>query len=77
MENNKGFEYQLLDRMKDDCNYYLKVGNRQAKHLWGHNEVDHIAKMKELWNQFKDDEKPEWLTFKQISDFEKEMTNQS
>lgn len=65
--------YRFLSRMKSDCEYYLGYGNRQPKHLWGCNEVDHIAYMKALWNSFADSEKPEWLTYEQLLDYEKKM----
>ena len=28
------FNYQMLDRMKSDCEYFLGAGNRNPKHLW-------------------------------------------
>lgn len=67
------FKYMLLDRMKQDCNYYLGNGNRLAKYLWVENEAEHIENMKALWNSFPEDAKPEWLTMEQIEEFEKEM----
>lgn len=65
------FKYQLLDRLKSDCEYFLKAGNRNEKHLWAGNVDDQIAKMKELWNSL--EEKPEWLTMEDIENYEKEM----
>ena len=47
-DDSYSFEYQLLDRLKTDCNYYLGNGNRCEKHLWAGNVKDQIAKMKEL-----------------------------
>ena len=38
------------------------------------NEVNHIARMKELWNGFPTDQKPEWLTWEQLLQYEKVMT---
>lgn len=67
------FKYMLLDRMKQDCNYYLGNGNRLKKYLWANDEKEHIENMKALWNSFPDEEKPEWLTMKQIETYEKEM----
>lgn len=67
------FKYMLLDRMKQDCNYYLGNGNRLKKYLWANDEKEHIENMKELWNSFPDEEKPEWLTMEQIETYEKEM----
>ncbi len=68
------FNYQLLSRLQMDCNYYLGNGNRSEKHLWAGSVADQIEKMKELYNWFSDDKKPEWLTLDDISKFEEEMT---
>jgi len=68
------FKYQLLDRMKSDCLYYLGNGNRNNIHLWCvGNEEKHIDYMKELWNSFPTDKKPEWLTYNDITNFERQM----
>jgi len=67
------FDYQMLGRLQSDCDYYLGYGNRYAKNLWAGNEADQIAKMKELWSSFAEDQKPEWLTWEQILQYEKEM----
>ena len=65
MENNREeFIYQLLDRMRSDCEYYLGYGNRQSKWLYGKNPTDHIQIMKELFNKLP--ETPEWLTMEDI-----------
>lgn len=71
---NDSFKYMMLDRMKQDCNYYLGNGNRLKKVLWANDEKEHIENMKALWNSFPDDAKPEWLTIEQIEEYEKEMT---
>ncbi|MDD9309811.1 hypothetical protein PUS82_00500 [Cytobacillus firmus] len=65
------FNYQLLGRLRSDCEYYLGYGNRNVKNLWANNEKEHIEKMKELYNSFSDDEKPEWLSYEQILQYEK------
>ncbi len=67
------FRYMLLNRMQCDCEFYLGYGNRNADHLWAANEVEQIVLMKELWNSFPQNEKPQWLSWEQILDFEKEM----
>lgn len=69
------FNYQLLGRLRSDCEYYLGNGNRNVKHLWANNEKEQIEKMKELYNSFSDNEKPEWLTYEQILQYEKLMQN--
>ena len=70
---NSEFEYMMLDRLKHDCDYYLGYGNRCAKHLWANTEKEHIEYMKQLWNGFSDVHKPEWLTWEQILEYEKQM----
>lgn len=67
------FKYQMLDRLRCDCNYFLGYGNRSENHLWSGNVADHIADMKALWNSFPESEKPEWLTMEQIEEYEKQM----
>ena len=66
------FEYQLLSRLKADCEYYLKWGGRSVTHLWAGNVEAQIAKMKELWNVL--ETKPRWLTMEQINEYERQMT---
>ena len=67
------FNYMLLDRLKTDCDYYLGNGNRNKKYLWAGDEKKQIEKMKELYNSFSDDDKPEWITLENIEKYEKEM----
>ena len=58
------FRYQMLDRMKQDCEYFLGHGN----------VADHIEYMKALWWSFPESGKPEWLTLEEIKDYERRMT---
>ena len=67
------FNYMLLSRLQMDCNYYLGNGNKYKGHLWAKDEQKQIDKMKELYNSFKEDKKPEWLTYEQILEYEKLM----
>lgn len=67
------YNYQLLDRLRSDCEYYLGNGNRCEKHLWAGDVPSQIEKMKELYNGFEDNKKPEWLTWEQIIEYEKKM----
>lgn len=73
LQKDDKFRYRLLSRMKSDCEYYLGNGGRHPKHLWADNEVEHIAYMKALWKSFGDNDKPEWLTFEQILDYEQKI----
>ncbi len=72
-ENPNRFNYQMLDRLRCDCEYYLGNGNRNERHLYYKNEQEHIDEMKKLYNSFPKDEKPEWLTWEQILKYEKAM----
>lgn len=67
------YKYMLMDRMKQDCKYFLGNGNRCNKHLWADSPEEQIELMKLLWNSFPADKKPEWLTMEDIDNFAKEM----
>lgn len=66
-------DYMLLDRLRQDCDYYLGNGNRHPKHLWAGDEKKQIEKMIELYNSFTEEEKPEWIDLDDIKDYAKEM----
>lgn len=70
-DNSYKFDYQLLDRHKQDCEFFLGHGNRQEKYLWGKTVDEHITNMRELYAKLP--QKPEWLTEEQIDDYEKCM----
>lgn len=44
--------YQMLDRMRADCEYFLGPGTRLNKYLWAGDPQMQIACMKALWNSF-------------------------
>ena len=69
LEHNQ--EYQLLDRLRSDCEYFLGAGNRAEKHLWAGSVRAQIAKMRELYDTLP--EKPEWLTKETIDDYAERM----
>ena len=77
-DRNKNYEsdYMLLGRLVQDCKYYLGNGNRFDGNLWAGSVDKQIAKMKELWNKFPEDMKPEWLSMEDIKNYEKEMTTE-
>ncbi|RQR65645.1 hypothetical protein DIE18_04135 [Burkholderia sp. Bp9125] len=70
-DNEALFNYQVLGRLQQDCDYYLGHGNRAKKHLWAGDEAAQIAKMKEIYEGLS--EKPEWLTLEQIAQYEAAM----
>ena len=63
--------YQLLSRLKADCDYFLGAGGRAEKHLWAGNVREQIAKMRELYNALPDE--PEWLTKEDIDLYAQRM----
>lgn len=63
----------LLDRMIQDCKYYLGFGDRLKKFLWAHDEAEQIKLMRALYDSFPEEEKPEWTTMEDIKEFEKKM----
>ena len=73
VDENKRFQYQMLDRLSSDCDYYLGYGNRSPRILFTSDEKKHIDAMKNIWNSFAEDEKPECLTWDQILEYEKAM----
>lgn len=65
--------YQMLDRMKADCEYFLGGGNRQEKYLWAGNVPAQIDYMKAIWWSFPDEERPKWLALEEIEEYERRM----
>ena len=72
LENNPN--YQLLDRLRADCEYFLGAGNRAEKHLWAGSVYAQIVKMRELYDALP--QKPEWLTKEAIDDYADRMAPQ-
>lgn len=68
---NQKFEYMMLDRLKQDCEYYLGYGNRCPRHLWTESEEAQIAEMKRLYKLLIF--KPEWISMRDIKQYEKQM----
>ncbi|WP_342436740.1 LPD11 domain-containing protein [Paenibacillus sp. FSL L8-0436] len=73
LKSDKKFRYMMLDRLRGDCDYYLNYGNRNSDALWSNDEKEHIENMKKLHNSFDGNDKPEWLTWEQILDYERRM----
>lgn len=73
VEHPRKLDYMLLSRYQMDCDYFLGYGNGYEGHLYYHSVEKQIEKMKELWNSFAENEKPQWLTMEQIEKYEKDM----
>ena len=67
------FRYMMLDRLRQDCDYYLRIGG-SANCLWADSEEEQIENMKALWISFPAKDKPEWLTWEDILLYEKLMS---
>ena len=75
-ENNK-LNYMLLSRLQQDCKYVLNTidsGDSASlrasqKHLWAGDPDKQISKMRELYDSFEDDQKPEWITEEEIDGY--------
>lgn len=73
LEQDPKFRYQLLDRLRSDCEYYLGPGHRQVKYLWSRSIVDHINLMRKLWFSFDISERPSWISIEKIQEYENRM----
>lgn len=73
MKNRFEFEYQLLDRLRTDCEYFIGNGNRNEKDLWAGDVLSQIKKMIELYELVP--EKPVWLTEDEIKTYRYVMTH--
>lgn len=68
-ESDDSFNYQMLDRLRSDCDYVLGAGGRGAiSQMWAKDVDAQIAKMRGIYNQLR--EKPEWLTSEDIDEYE-------
>lgn len=72
IEHRVNEKYQLLSRMKADCEYYLSEGHDLEKHLWAGSVAAQIEKMREVYSALPYE--PEWLTKGDIDRYEEQMT---
>ena len=70
MKDNS-FEYRMLGRLQQDCEYYLGDGNRCPRRLWAGNEDAQIREMMRIYSIL--EEKPVWLSEEQIAKYAEEM----
>lgn len=71
---DKKFNYMMLDRLRNDCVCYLN--SRDENRLWSKNKEEQIQKIKDIYNSFEEHEKPQWLTYEQILQYEKLMNEE-
>lgn len=67
------FEYQMLGRLKSDCDYFLGNGNGYEPHLWAGSVERQIEEMRKRWEAFPEGGKPEWLSLEDIDIYEVKM----
>jgi len=67
------FRYMMLDRMRQDCDYYLRIKAGSPYILWAQNEKAQIENMIALWNTFSEEDKPEWLTWDELKEYAHKM----
>lgn len=65
------FDYMMLDRMRVDCEYYDTAAHYNNSHVSTIRQT--IDRMKEIWNKFPEDLKPEWISYEQILGYEKKF----
>ena len=65
--------YELLDRLQQDCKYFLGNGNHCLKYLFRHDINEYIAYMKKIYKSFSFFRKPIWISIRKINKFEKLM----
>lgn len=56
------FTFDMLARLKLDCDYYLGLGHASYKVLWGETPHDHCYEMARLLLSIPEEERPLWLT---------------
>jgi hypothetical protein len=66
---DEDFKNQLLGRLVSDCDYFLGNGNGFEGHLWAESVEEQIDTMRKLYH----DIRPNWLSEKQIDDYEDAM----
>ena len=73
LKHDETFRYMLLGRLQMDCDYYLGNGQFCDKHLWANNVESQVKTMKDLYNSFDEDKKPEWISWEDIEEYERKM----
>jgi len=66
------FKYMLLSRMQQDCEYYNTAEHYNNSHT--STTVELIQEMKNIWNEFPSDLKPEWISMEDILEYERKFT---
>ena len=62
LASDVNFRYSLLARMKQDCEYYLGNGGRNANSLWAFDEQLQIDSMRAIYESFPYGKEPAFIT---------------
>lgn len=68
---DRSFCYEMLDRLRSDCEYFLSIGSERV--LWAKEIEEHICIMQDLYNIFFKWEKPEWISLEEIKNLRDKM----
>lgn len=71
--NIKETDYMMLDRLRTDCEYFLGNGNGFLGSLYYKDIDKQIEEMKKLYESFSEQEKPKWISLKNIEDYKEKM----
>lgn len=63
------FRYMMLDRLRQDCEYSLNRCDGSENVLWAKDAKSQIENMIALWKTFDPDDRPEWLTWNDITNY--------
>lgn len=74
LEGTIAYRYQLLARLKSDCDIFLYQATPNPKRLWASNEREQIEAMEALWNGFDAGEKPQWLSWEDIQAYKAKLS---
>lgn len=72
LSNEERLRQTWLELLRDECDYYLSHGRPKGRLHKGSPE-EQIAAMKQLWMDYPAKDKPTWLTWEQILEYERDM----
>lgn len=73
LSRDKTFRYQMLGRLKADCEYYLGYGCGNKERLWTKNVSKQIYYIKALYYSFSGQDIPTWFHIGHIKELESQM----
>ena len=75
------FQYMMLGRLISDCRAFFGDGREDESSdcryknecfIWGKDIKVLVVEIKKLWHQIPEDIKPEWMTWEEVEEFEKQ-----